>query len=431
MSRSKFAPILALLAAQAAPADVTIRYQFEFKMGPAIPAAAADAVRQQVGGMLGNGMLVRVKGQRCLSSFGPFTSIVDGRAGQVTLISPASKQFATVPAANYFDQVLGQQQIPADALAALRNLKLDVKAAKTGRTETIRGFQAEDTLINAVLEMPNPTGPGIAIHFDVDEWFASEGQAGWAALQKEISGCSAALGGSTDPGAMIEKLLQQFAGGSGQFSDAIKALADPSRASALRVHAAVSVPALVQLMPPQPGAPPVDPNAPLVEMNLNVTELSADPVADEEFQVPAGYQEVPLQELTKAAQAGLAQASKPPEQAPATSLQTPADYTGTVARPGNGVSNPVPIYKPEPSYTREATAAKISGNVLLSLVIDPEGNTRNIKVVRSLDPGLDQKAIEAVSKWRFKPGMKDGNPVAVQAQIEVSFRLLDRPAGVH
>jgi TonB family protein len=62
--------------------------------------------------------------------------------------------------------------------------------------------------------------------------------------------------------------------------------------------------------------------------------------------------------------------------------------------------------------------------VLLNVVVLPDGTTGQIKVLRSLDVGLDQRAVEAVSTWKFKPGMKDGRPVPVQATIEVNFRLL-------
>jgi TonB family protein len=65
--------------------------------------------------------------------------------------------------------------------------------------------------------------------------------------------------------------------------------------------------------------------------------------------------------------------------------------------------------------------------VLVSLVVDEQGVARNVKVVRSLDPGLDQSAMDTVREWKFRPGLKDGNPVAVAAQIEVSFRLLSMP----
>src|SRR5579884_2750233 len=85
---------------------------------------------------------------------------------------------------------------------------------------------------------------------------------------------------------------------------------------------------------------------------------------------------------------------------------------------------PVPIYKPDPDYSEEARKAKFQGTVVLSILIDENGNTHDVRVVRPLGLGLDQKAIEAVEKWRFRPGMKDGRPVKVSATIEVNFRLL-------
>jgi TonB family protein len=99
-------------------------------------------------------------------------------------------------------------------------------------------------------------------------------------------------------------------------------------------------------------------------------------------------------------------------------------FGGGPYRIGGGVSAPVPIYQPEPEYSEEARKAKWQGTVLLSLVVDESGKAVNIKVTKSLGLGLDQKAIEAVEKWKFKPGMKDGKPVPVQASVEVNFRLL-------
>lgn len=98
--------------------------------------------------------------------------------------------------------------------------------------------------------------------------------------------------------------------------------------------------------------------------------------------------------------------------------------SGGAYRIGGDVSAPVLISKIEPEYSEEARKAKYSGSVLLSIVVDANGLPRDIKVVRPLGLGLDQKAIEAVMKWRFRPGMKGGRPVAVTAQVEVSFRLL-------
>jgi TonB family protein len=97
---------------------------------------------------------------------------------------------------------------------------------------------------------------------------------------------------------------------------------------------------------------------------------------------------------------------------------------GGAFRIGGGVSAPVPIYKVEPEYSEEARKAKFQGTVLLSIVVDETGKTTNVRVVRPLGMGLDEKAIEAVLKWRFRPGYKEGRPVAVMANVEVNFRLL-------
>ena len=109
---------------------------------------------------------------------------------------------------------------------------------------------------------------------------------------------------------------------------------------------------------------------------------------------------------------------------------TPAALPPGVYRIGGGVSAPVPTYRVEPEYSEEARVAKWQGAVLLQVVIDPSGVPQNIQVVRPLGLGLDQKAIEAVQKWRFKPGVKDGQPVPVAANIEVNFRLLQSPEPV-
>lgn len=97
---------------------------------------------------------------------------------------------------------------------------------------------------------------------------------------------------------------------------------------------------------------------------------------------------------------------------------------GGAYRIGGDVSAPQIISKIEPEYSEEARKAKYSGSVLLSIVVDEHGLPRDIKVIRPLGLGLDEKAVEAVAKWRFIPGRKNGVPVATQAQVEVNFRLL-------
>jgi TonB family protein len=149
------------------------------------------------------------------------------------------------------------------------------------------------------------------------------------------------------------------------------------------------------------------PNGVQSKTTIAYSSIERDPVLPPDlfaFQPPA--------DSTLAAPAGSSPVPSPPE----------------VFRVGlAGVTAPTLISKVEPTYTQEARAARIEGAVVLRIEIDTEGVPQNIRVLRGLDPGLDQNAIDNVSKWRFRPGMKDGKPVTIVAQVQVNFRLLQGP----
>lgn len=97
---------------------------------------------------------------------------------------------------------------------------------------------------------------------------------------------------------------------------------------------------------------------------------------------------------------------------------------GGVYQIGGGVSAPVAIFTPEAEFSDEARRAKYQGVCLISLIVDAQGNPQDPRVIRALGMGLDEKALEAVRKYKFKPAMKDGRtPVPVRITIEVNFRL--------
>jgi len=98
---------------------------------------------------------------------------------------------------------------------------------------------------------------------------------------------------------------------------------------------------------------------------------------------------------------------------------------GGAYRPGNGVETPRLLKEVKPQYTAQAMRAKIQGEVLLECIVGPDGQVGNIRVVRSLDSsfGLDQEAIKAARQWRFAPGTKQGQPVAVLVTIAIAFTL--------
>ena len=99
----------------------------------------------------------------------------------------------------------------------------------------------------------------------------------------------------------------------------------------------------------------------------------------------------------------------------------PGDSIGTPGR--NGVTEPVPIFTPEAEFSDEARRQKYQGLCTLSVVVDSQGNPQAIHVLRALGMGLDEKAVEAVRHYRFKPATKNGKPVPVRITVAVNFRL--------
>lgn len=90
---------------------------------------------------------------------------------------------------------------------------------------------------------------------------------------------------------------------------------------------------------------------------------------------------------------------------------------------GGGVLAPQLIYGPDPEFSDEARKAKYQGVVVVNLIVDASGNPQRIRVIRPLGMGLDEKAVEAVRQYKFKPAMLQGKPVPVEINIEVNFHI--------
>lgn len=96
---------------------------------------------------------------------------------------------------------------------------------------------------------------------------------------------------------------------------------------------------------------------------------------------------------------------------------------GGVMHIGGSVRAPSVIFSVEPEFSEEARKAKFSGNVQVYLWVDEQGNPSHVKVVRGVGMGLDEKAVEAVRQYKFKPAMQNGKPVKVDLYIDVNFQI--------
>ena len=94
-----------------------------------------------------------------------------------------------------------------------------------------------------------------------------------------------------------------------------------------------------------------------------------------------------------------------------------------VYKPGDGVSAPSVIHEVKPVYPREVMQRKVQGSVWMAVVVLASGDVGDVRISKALDPDLDQEAIKAMKQWKFRPGTKDGKPVAVEVTVEMTFTL--------
>ena len=128
-----------------------------------------------------------------------------------------------------------------------------------------------------------------------------------------------------------------------------------------------------------------------------------------------------------------ASATTPNQAAPA-EPPSPNPDASVIHHVGGGVTPPKALFIPEPSFTPIARKQKVSGVATVSIIVDTEGNPRNVHIIRSIADNvdkkhqaaavsLDQAAVDAVKQYKFKPAMQDGKPVAVYLNVEVNFKL--------
>lgn len=103
---------------------------------------------------------------------------------------------------------------------------------------------------------------------------------------------------------------------------------------------------------------------------------------------------------------------------------TPRSFNPPPVKIGGSVKAPAVMSRVDTEFSEEARVLKHGGEVRLELVVDMVGKPANIRVIKSLGFGLDEKAFQAIQQWAFQPATREGQPVSVIAVIEMNFRLL-------
>jgi hypothetical protein len=314
---------LAVMAAPALRADVTIRYQSEFK-----PTAALQPLMGQFmkAAQAGSEQSVRMKGSKAYTTAGNWIQIFDFVKEEVTLIDPAHKTFATLPVSQLADKMAGALPATAqtpDVQQVLASIKSHVDSKATGKTAEIQGVQAEEREVTITMDLPMPasmnqTGPSVRLVMHI--WTPKKEEALRVPAIRELTGYQAWQKYVMNPAGMLDKIFGKMPGMSNTVGPMFDELYK-SPSVILRMHMEIYMPLLAALARQKAGqgqaAPAIDPDAPFMEMNQEVAELSSAPVDASLFEIPKDYAAVAaddmIREMVKVQSAAMAGAPKPAE----------------------------------------------------------------------------------------------------------------------
>ena len=303
---------LALAFTAGLRADVTIRYQTDFK-----PAASLQPLLEQMfkaAQTNGSGTSIQMKGNKAYTTTGPWTEIFDFVKQEVTLIDPAHKTYASFPVAQLADKMTAAmpQTTPAQSKAmeeAMAQIKTKVDTKATGHTATIQGVECEEREVTLSMELPlppnmsQPGAPGIRLVMHI--WTAKAEEALRNPAIRELTGYNQWQRYILNPAGAMEKIAGKFPGVAATMRPVFEEMFK-NQAVIMRNHMEMYMPFLATLAKQmaaqgqRKALPDIDPNAPLMELNQEVAELSSAPVDAGLFEIPKEYTSAAADDLIKA-----------------------------------------------------------------------------------------------------------------------------------
>ena len=286
------AVFMVFCAARAGWADLTMRYTITFKLGSFLPPQALDAMKQEMGNRIPEGTTVQIKGDRVYTSMGRMISIVDYASGQITVIDPETKRYATVPLADFPAKAVSAQKLPPmspDAQRIFDNMKLDVKSSKTGRTETIQGMRTEETLMVLTMEVTT----GMQMRTEIHNWKAGLEDLKGTPAMRELAVWAGRPKAGLDPVDVVTKVLEGMPGMGEKLRAPMQEMMKAAGGAVIRTRLATYMPMMAQTL----GGTA---DQPVAEVATDLAELSTEAVPDSRFEVPAGYQTASMEDLLAA-----------------------------------------------------------------------------------------------------------------------------------
>jgi hypothetical protein len=321
MKPSRIVSVLAtgLLIAPSLLADTTVHYKNEMKLGASMQQVLGPAA-ENMKAVMPPSTTIQIKGTKELSTNGRFESVSDLGKQMITLIDPAHNQFATVYMKDYAAEVLsvmpGAQPVPADAQKILDSMTSTFSSEKTGKTETINGVQAEETMMTLEVKMPDPSAasstgatqaaaPVDMMQMVIHMWTALPSEVDRVAGLKEFArvyGDPAATA-AINPGALMGKAFQSMPGMGKGFASMMDEMMQ-KKAIIVEMQLVMNMPFVQETLARQANmkdpAHPVDPKEPFAVITVELDRISAEPIADTVFEVPDGFHVVSVPEFLKA-----------------------------------------------------------------------------------------------------------------------------------
>jgi hypothetical protein len=401
----------AILMASALRADVTIRYQTDFKPVGSPRAGAADPIGKVLGKDLS--FSIRMKGNKGRVNSDGSTMIVDFVKLELTLLDSEHRQYAIIPTSEYAGKVAGViAGMGGPGLDVFGAMKTKVESTSMGRSEVIQGVLAEERQITFTMQTPEPGAASpsdLSMKIVMQIWTAKPGEALRLPAIRELAGFNLWQKLFLNPVEMLGPLAPKSSD-TGNAMEKLFAEIGKNQSVLLRMHMEMFMPSMGALAAQTAGQPAA---TPFMQMTQEVAEISTAPVDDTEFLVPADYTAAPFEQVlaatfsakTTAAQSEAVSASGPASNPPLT----------------GGVQAYVPLLTPvhhvEPDLTR---AQGVQGMVELLVTVDPQGHVAAAEALTGPDV-LRKPAIEAVMQWTFRPVMRDGHAVMAYTSANVDF----------
>jgi hypothetical protein len=299
-------------------ADVTLRYKAETKFNASLPPEISQQAGKGMAKAVPLNLVIQFKGSKGFASWGDYITIIDFKKNEATLVDAVGKRYGTAPLDRFTDEMAGAMpELPAEAKAGLGAMKSGFQSRVTGRTDTIRGIEAEEREIVMTMDMPAganaPAGP--MMKMVIQFWTAKAGETLRVPAIHELNGYNLWSNSIMNPVGAIEKMLKQTPG----FGDSVVAMMKELRSGSgvlLRTHMDIYMPMMAAMMRSLPAGTPnplganFDPDAAFAQMNQEMSEISTDAIPDSVFTVPEGFQPGTVADIMKGMVARLSPAPK-------------------------------------------------------------------------------------------------------------------------